>query len=132
MKVKTKDEAIAVRIAFALGVKARDGRQEVSAVTGSRKVWASVERPPQVGQRRRALRQAIKWAQVQVPAPDREVDYGSGALLNRAGAVTKAMCWERFAELKAVTAAIPPPQEDETSEPTEASEEPRGPGAQIR
>lgn len=70
VKVKTKDEASAARLLFALGITQRDNRQELSAAIGSRTVWASVERPPQAGQRRRSLRQAMEWAQLQVPAPD--------------------------------------------------------------
>lgn len=53
-----------------------------------------------------------------MPSPDWETDYGGVAVLykreavltiNRAGIIAKAMRWESSPELKAVSAAIPPP-----------------------
>lgn len=62
VKVKCRDEAAAANFAFAMGIQFRDARQEVLAMVGTRKLWSSVERPPQVGQRRRALKTAMEWA----------------------------------------------------------------------
>lgn len=53
-EVKAKDEASASRLSLACGIILHDNRPELAAVIGGREVWASVERPPHVGQRRRA------------------------------------------------------------------------------
>lgn len=114
VKLKAKDESAAARIAFALGITLRDSRPELATRIDNRKIWASVE----LGQRRRALRQAMEWAQQQVPSSDWETDYRAGAVLYRRAAVltidkmdivTKALRWDGFQELKAVSAAVPPP-----------------------